>query len=92
VEGARVTTDGVHCGWGGVTRGSCRTSGALKETSCVSGPLRACALPRLIVRRARGVPRARWSTGAAYGGAPPSRPLAQRPPVRNFSRACRRRA
>jgi len=67
-------------------------SGALEDKSCVSGPLRACALPRPLVQRARGVPRARSSTGAACGGAPPSGPLAQRAPARHRSRACRRRA
>jgi len=73
-------------------RGFVSTSGAIEDTSCVSGPLRACALPRPLVQRARGVPPARSSTGAACGGAPPSRPLAQRAPARHRSRAFRRRA
>jgi len=71
VEGAQVTAGGVYCGWGGVTRGSCRTSGALENTSCVLGPLRACALPRPLFQRARKVCRAL----AQHAGA-------RRPPAR----------
>ena len=89
----RVLRRAVDCGWGGVTRVVSHLVRPQRHLVCF-GPAALCALPRPLVQRARGPwdPRARSSTGAACGGAPPSRPLspttACAPPITCLPPAC----
>ena len=90
----RVLRRAVDCGWGGVTRGSCRTSCALEDTSCVSGPLRSapCPGPSSSAHEVVGTPGHARALAQLAGARRPPALSPQRPPARHRSRACRRRA
>jgi len=84
----RVLRCEVDCGWGGVTRGSCRTSGALEDTSCVSGPLRSapCAASSFSAREVAGTPGHSRAPAQLAGTRRPPALCRQRPPARHQSR------